>query len=80
MSRGRYRIYGSCESSLLTGMLEAGPFPASDLVELYHKCWKIEAANDELRTHEPEREARASDRAVRIWSFRILRDCSSPTT
>ena len=40
---------------LVTTLLEADAFPATELVVLYHERWEIEIGNDELKTHELDR-------------------------
>jgi len=60
----QYRIKGFRASRLLTSMLDAQRFPASDLVALYHKRWEIETAYDELKTHTLEREESIRSRSA----------------
>jgi hypothetical protein len=43
------------ETRLLTTLVDEGPNPARDLVELYHVRWEQELTIDELKTHEMER-------------------------
>jgi hypothetical protein len=40
---------------LVTTLLEADAFPATELVVLYHERWEIEIGNDELKTHQLDR-------------------------
>src|SRR5262249_10984516 len=40
---------------LLTTLLGAEPYPAVELVELYHQRWEEELSIDELKTHQKER-------------------------
>jgi len=40
---------------LVTTLLEADAFPATELVVLYHERWEIEIGNDELKTHQLHR-------------------------
>lgn len=37
---------------LVTTLLDADPFPALELIVLYHQRWEIEIANDEIVTHQ----------------------------
>jgi hypothetical protein len=37
---------------LITTLLDAGLYPAGELVVLYHQRWEIEIANDEIVTHQ----------------------------
>ena len=54
---------------LVTTLLDAQAFPATELVVLYHERWEIKIGNDELKTHQPltrragfARRCRASER------------------
>jgi hypothetical protein len=40
---------------LLTTLLDAGRYPAEELIVLYHERWEEELAIDELKTHQRER-------------------------
>jgi hypothetical protein len=40
---------------LVTTLLDAGAYPAEELVALYHQRWEEELAIDELKTHQRER-------------------------
>ena len=60
----QYRIKGFRASTLITSMLDAERFPASDIVELYHKRWEIEMAYDEIKTHTLEREETIRSRSA----------------
>lgn len=40
---------------LVTTLLDASTFPATELVVLYHERWEIEIGNDELKTHQLDR-------------------------
>jgi hypothetical protein len=40
---------------VVTTLLDADAYPASQLVVLYHERWEIEIGNDELKTHQLDR-------------------------
>lgn len=40
---------------LVTTLLDANPYPATELAVLYHERWEVEIANDELKTHQLDR-------------------------
>jgi hypothetical protein len=46
--------HGECHR-LVTTLLDAATFPATELVVLYHERWEIEIGNDELKTHQLDR-------------------------
>jgi hypothetical protein len=46
-----YQHDGGIPSVLLTSLLDAKKYPASELVTLYHKRWELEIAFDEIKTH-----------------------------
>lgn len=52
----RYRRRGFPPATLLTSLVDAEAYPASELVALYHERWEIELAYDELKTHMLHRE------------------------
>jgi hypothetical protein len=54
--RIEYRIPGFRPSRLLTSLIDPKAYPASEIIELYHKRWEIEIAYDEIKTHALERE------------------------
>jgi hypothetical protein len=47
----RYQRKGFRPSVLLTSLLDADKYPASELIELYHERWEIELGYDEIKTH-----------------------------
>ena len=60
----QYQIKGFRASRLITSMLDAERFPASDIIALYHKRWEIETAYDEIKTHTLEREETIRSRSA----------------
>lgn len=52
----RYHVKGYKPQKLITSMLDAEKYPASELGALYHERWEIELGYDELKTHMLERE------------------------
>ena len=40
---------------LVTTLLDAGAYPAKELIVLYHERWEFEIANDEITTHQLDR-------------------------
>jgi hypothetical protein len=49
------------EHRLLTTLLDAGRYPAAELIRLYHERWEIELAYDEQKTHhDPVRPGKAA--------------------
>jgi hypothetical protein len=40
---------------LITNLLDAGKYPAKELIVLYHERWEIEMDNDEITTHQLNR-------------------------
>jgi len=40
---------------LITNLLDAARYPATELIVLYHQRWEIEIANDEIVTHQLDR-------------------------
>lgn len=51
-----YQRAGYKPSVLLTSLLDAKAYPASEIVALYHERWEIELAYDEIKTHMLDRE------------------------
>lgn len=51
-----YRIPGFRPAQLYTSLLDPEMYPATEIVELYHRRWEIELAYDEIKTHTLERE------------------------
>jgi hypothetical protein len=47
----RYKRRGHPESTLLTSLLDAKLYPASEIVALYHERWELELGYDEVKTH-----------------------------
>ena len=47
----RYQRRGFPVATLLTSLVDAEAYPASELVALYHERWECELAYDELKTH-----------------------------
>jgi hypothetical protein len=52
----RYKRRGHAVSTLLTSLVDAERYPASELISLYHERWELELAYDEVKTHLLERE------------------------
>lgn len=52
----RYRRKGFRPQYLLTSLLDAEKYPATEIAELYHERWEIELGYDEIKTHALERE------------------------
>ncbi len=46
-----YQRRGFRPAMLLTSLLDAVQYPASEVIELYHERWEIELAYDEVKTH-----------------------------
>jgi hypothetical protein len=40
---------------LVTNLIDAGQYPATELIVLYHQRWEIEVDNDEITTHQLDR-------------------------
>ncbi len=53
--------HGECHR-LVTTLLDADPYPAQELVVLYHERWEIELGNDELKTHQLHRQVHLRSR------------------
>ena len=51
-----YQRKGFPPQTLLTSLVDAEQYPASELVELYHERWEIELGYDEIKTEVLERE------------------------
>lgn len=51
-----YHHSGGEPSRLATTLLDPVAYPASELIELYHRRWDLEIALDELKTHMLERQ------------------------
>jgi hypothetical protein len=71
-----YQRKGFPPSVLLTSVLDAERFPASELIALYHERWELEIGYDEVKTHLLAREeairSRTPDRvAQEIWGVLI---------
>lgn len=47
----RYKRRGFPVSTLLTSLLDAELYPASEIVALYHERWELEIGYDEVKTH-----------------------------
>ena len=47
----RYKRRGHPEFALLTSMLDAERYPASEIIALYHERWELELGYDEVKTH-----------------------------
>ena len=47
----RYQRKGFRPSILLTSLVDAAAYPASEVVALYHERWEIELGYDEIKTH-----------------------------
>jgi hypothetical protein len=52
----RYQRKGYQPSWLLTSLVDAETFPASEIIALYHERWELELGYDELKTELLERE------------------------
>jgi hypothetical protein len=52
----RYKRRGFPPSTILTSLVDADTYPASEVVALYHERWELELAYDELKTHMLHRE------------------------
>jgi hypothetical protein len=46
-----YKKRGFPDVTLLTSLLDAEKYPASELIELYHERWELEIGYDEVKTH-----------------------------
>jgi hypothetical protein len=72
----RYHRRGFRPQTLLTSLLDAAAYPATEIVALYHERWEIELGFDEVKTHTLERkEALRSKTPARIaqelWGLAI---------
>jgi len=47
----KYKKKGHKTSTLLTSLVDAAAYPASELVAMYHERWEIEIGYDEVKTH-----------------------------
>jgi hypothetical protein len=47
----RYKHRGHPVSTLLTSLLDAERYPASEIIALYHERWELELGYDEVKTH-----------------------------
>lgn len=47
----RYKRRGHPVSTLLTSLIDAERYPASEIVALYHERWELEMGYDEVKTH-----------------------------
>ena len=52
----RYHRKGFRPQTLLTSLLDAKPYPADELIALYHDRWELELGYDELKTELLDRE------------------------
>lgn len=52
----RYQRKGSSPQTLLTSLLDAEQYPASEIIALYHERWELELGYDELKTELLDRE------------------------
>jgi hypothetical protein len=51
-----YQVKGYKPQKLITSMLDAERYPATEFAALYHERWELELAYDEIKTHMLERE------------------------
>jgi hypothetical protein len=47
----RYKRRGHPVSTLLTSLVDAKRYPASEIIALYHERWELEIGYDEVKTH-----------------------------
>jgi hypothetical protein len=71
-----YQRKGFTPSVLLTSLLDAEQYPATELVGLYHERWEIELGYDEIKTHmlarqETIRSKTAQGVRQEIWGIAI---------
>ena len=52
----RYHRKGFRPQTLLTSLLDAKPYPADEIIALYHERWELELGYDELKTELLDRE------------------------
>lgn len=52
----RYKRRGHAVSTLLTSLVDAERYPASEIIALYHERWELELGYDEIKTHLLERQ------------------------
>jgi hypothetical protein len=52
----RYQRKGFRPATLLTSLVDAEKYPATEIVALYHERWELEIGYDEIKTHLLERE------------------------
>jgi hypothetical protein len=52
----RYHVKGYRPQTLLTSLVDADRYPATEVAALYHERWEIEIGYDEIKTHMLERE------------------------
>jgi hypothetical protein len=69
-----YQRKGFPPQTLLTSLVDAEQYPASELVELYHERWEIELGYDEIKTEILEREEAIRSRspiavAQELWGI-----------
>jgi len=72
----RYRRNGFRPQFLLTSLLDAQKYPATEIAELYHERWELELGYDEIKTHALEREeairSKTPERiAQEVWGLAI---------
>ena len=51
-----YQKKGFARATLLTSLLDAEKYPATELIALYHERWELEIGYDELKTHMLDRQ------------------------
>jgi hypothetical protein len=71
-----YQRKGFDAQRLLTSLVDAKKYPASEIRELYHERWELELGYDELKTHTLEREetlrSKTPDAVVQeVWGLLV---------
>lgn len=72
-----YRHPGGKDGFLLTSLLDASLYPATEVLALYHKRWELEIAFDEIKTHLLDRREALRSKTVdgtyqEFWAILLL--------
>ncbi len=59
-----YKRRGHPVSTLLTSLVDAAKYPASEIIALYHERWELELTYDEMKTHLLDRQEAIRSRSA----------------
>jgi hypothetical protein len=70
-----YQVKGYPAQKLITSMVDAEKYPASEMAQLYHERWELELGYDELKTHMLEREEALRSRTPELVRQEVFGIC-----